>query len=71
MKELKESWRPILSFTMIIILINQFIILPYLAIVKNVSILALPDQLWTVLFIFLGVYGAGRSYEKIKGVDNE
>lgn len=69
MKNLRETWRPVLSFTIIGILINQFIVLPYLWLWKSVPITPLPEQLWTVVFIFLGVYGAGRSLEKIKGVE--
>lgn len=59
---LQKSWRPILMFAIVFIIVNNYVFFPYFpSTFKN---LELPDHLWTLLEIGLGGYVVGRSVEK-------
>lgn len=63
---MQRNWRPVLMFTFIVLIINNFILVPYMiAIGVPVPALALPAEMWTLLTIGVGGYIAGRSGEKI------
>ena len=63
---LQRNWRPILMFAITLILINNYIIFPYLHIYyPSIIILTLPTGLWTLLTAGVSGYILGRSGEKI------
>lgn len=62
---MQRNWRPVLMFTFIALIINNFILVPYMAAVGlPISPLPLPTEMWTLLTIGVGGYIGGRSYEK-------
>lgn len=66
---LQRSWRPLLMLTVIAIIANNYILVPYAAMIwpDHVAVLELPDGLWTLLVTGVGGYIVGRSGEKIAG----
>jgi hypothetical protein len=59
---LQRSWRPLLMLSLVFIVVNNYILLPYF---PNVFTgLDLPDHLWELLKIGVGGYVVGRSIEK-------
>lgn len=63
---MQRNWRPVLMFTFIALIINNFILVPYMAALGvPMTPLALPTEMWTLLTIGVGGYIAGRSGEKI------
>lgn len=63
---MQRNWRPVLMFTFIAIIINNFLLLPYMiALGVPLPTLELPSQMWYLLSIGVGGYIAGRSGEKI------
>jgi len=63
---LQRNWRPLLMLCCIIVVANNYIILPYLELfgVKG-AVLSLPDNLWDLMKIGVGGYIVGRTGEKI------
>ena len=62
---LQRSWRPILMLSITLILINNYLLFPYLSLFGVPSIqLEFPDKLWNLLSLGVGGYVAGRSVEK-------
>ena len=63
---LQRNWRPILMISIVAIIVNNYILFPYLSLfgVKVIS-LNLPDKLYTLMEIGVGGYVVGRSGEKI------
>jgi len=59
---LQRSWRPILMLSLVVIVINNYILFPYFP--ETLTMLDLPDELWNLLTIGVGGYVAGRSIEK-------
>lgn len=65
---LQRNWRPLLMCTFMLILVNNYIIVPYLmAFGLKVVALPIPDGMWGLLTVGVGGYVAGRSWEKVKG----
>lgn len=62
---LQRSWRPILMLSITAVLVNNYILIPYLSLFGVPStILDFPDQLWNLLKLGVGGYILGRSAEK-------
>ena len=60
------TWRPMLMYCLIIIVFNNYILMPYIKYFFGVEItLDIPHDLWTLLQIGLGGYVVGRSGETI------
>ena len=59
---LQRSWRPILMLSLVLIVINNYLLFPYFP--DTFTMLELPDKLWNLLTIGVGGYVAGRSVEK-------
>jgi hypothetical protein len=60
------SWRPLLMYVMIFILIINYIVAPAIKALTGVMIgFELPGDVWTLLNIGLGGYVVGRSGESI------
>jgi len=63
---LTATWRPALMWICIIVIFNNYILLPFASIIFGVSIeLSIPDPMWNLLTIGVGGYIAGRSAEKV------
>ena len=63
---LTNSWRPALMWICIIVIFNNFILMPFANVIFGTSlILEIPDPMWNLLTIGIGGYIAGRSGEKI------
>jgi|SRR3972149_852692 len=58
------SWRPTVGFTFSGVIINNYILVPYLA-KFGVLPLTIPGELWTAMLVVLGVAAGTRGYEKI------
>lgn len=62
---LQRSWRPILMLSITAILVNNYILVPYLSLFGvPATVLEFPDELWSLLKIGVGGYVVGRSAEK-------
>lgn len=53
-------WRPTIGFTFCAILINNYILLPYLK-SRGMEVIVVPDNVWNAVLVILGVASAGRS----------
>jgi len=63
---LARNWRPILMLTIVTIVANNYVIFPYVSLfTAKVTMLVLPDHLWSLLKIGVGGYIVGRSGETI------
>lgn len=63
---LQRNWRPILMLTIVFIIFNNYVLVPYLALfTSKIVVLELPGGLWALLNVGVGGYVAGRSGEKI------
>lgn len=63
---LQKSWRPILMLSIVAIVVNNYILVPYLGLFGlPVVTLDLPEKLWNLMTLGVGGYIAGRSGEKI------
>lgn len=65
---LQRNWRPLLMVSITSILVNNYILIPWLhaAGATGAPILEFPDGLWTLLTLGVGGYIVGRSAEKTK-----
>jgi len=62
---LTANWRPITMLTFVVIIANNYILYPYLALFwDSAPKLTLPPDMWDLLKIGLGGYVVGRSVEK-------
>ena len=63
---LQKSWRPILMLSVVAIVVNNYIIFPYVQLFGfKAVLLELPEKLWNLLTIGVGGYIVGRSAEKV------
>lgn len=63
---LQRSWRPMLMVAVMAIIVNNYILFPYLSMwTDKVVVLELPGGLWALLTTGVGGYVVGRSGEKI------
>jgi hypothetical protein len=64
---LQRNWRPLLMLAVVAIIVNNYILFPYLSAfgVEEAQMLELPTGLWTLLTTGVGGYVVGRSGEKI------
>lgn len=63
---LQQSWRPILMLSIVAVVVNNYILFPYVQLFGGKAVmLDLPDKLWNLLTIGVGGYVVGRSAEKI------
>lgn len=62
---LARSWRPCLMFSFIALILNNYLLAPYLQAMFGVGLqLALPPEMWALLKLGIGGYVVGRSVEK-------
>lgn len=66
---MQRNWRPILMLSIVAILVNNYILLPYAqAFGLPIQLLDLPPSLLGLMTIGVGGYIGGRTYEKTKGL---
>lgn len=64
--KITSQWRPLLMLSFTAIIVNNYILAPYLQALFGFSvILDLPDHMWQLLNIGVGGYVIGRSGEKM------
>lgn len=62
---LQRNWRPILMLSIVAIVVNNYLLYPYLRLFwQSAPLLNLPVELWTLMKIGVGGYIVGRSAEK-------
>jgi hypothetical protein len=62
---IQRSWRPITMLTFVLIIANNYIIVPYaVSFGLEVPMLDIPPGMWGLLTVGIGGYIGGRSYEK-------
>lgn len=63
---LQRNWRPILMLSIVSIVVNNYILYPYLALFGLPAVvLDLPNELFNLMTVGVGGYVLGRSGEKI------
>ncbi len=63
---LQRNWRPILMLAIVGIVVNNYILFPYIQLFGFKAVmLELPEKLWNLLTIGVGGYVVGRSAEKV------
>lgn len=64
---MQRNWRPSLMFVFMLILVNNFVLVPYaVAFGLTVPMLEFPQAFWGLLTVGVGGYIGGRTVEKIK-----
>ena len=62
---IQRSWRPILMLTIVGIIANNYLLVPWLSLFTDrVAVLELPAELYTLMTVGVGDYIAGRTAEK-------
>lgn len=63
---LTANWRPVTMLSFVAIIVNNYIIYPYLSLFwSEAPVLAIPPDMWELLKIGLGGYVVGRTSEKL------
>lgn len=66
---MQRNWRPVLMFAFIAILVNNYLLAPYVrAFGGTVVTLDIPPAMWGLLTVGVGGYIGARTYEKVQGV---
>lgn len=70
---LQRNWRPLLMLIIILIIANNYILVPYLSAIfpGQVHVLQLPAGLWALLNVGVGGYVGAKTVERIKKVRPE
>lgn len=63
---LQRNWRPILMLSIVAIVVNNYLLYPYLALFGVPAlVLELPNELFNLMTVGVGGYVVGRSAEKV------
>lgn len=63
---LQRNWRPILMLTIVAIIANNYILVPWLQVFGvQAPVLELPNDLYTLMTVGVGGYVGGRTIEKV------
>ena len=63
---LQRNWRPILMLSIVAIMVNNYILFPYMTLFGvTTTMLEFPPELFTLMTVGVGGYVVGRSGEKI------
>jgi hypothetical protein len=71
---LQRNWRPLLMLALTLILVNNFILAPYINALAGPEysiVLEFPSQFWNLLTVGVGGYIGARTYEKTQGATTE
>lgn len=73
--KLQRSWRPVLMYLLMGVLIWHMMFLPFIAfalgaeLTQIVGLSVVPDTVWTLLIVGMGGYIGGRTLEKVMRKD--
>lgn len=59
------SWRPMVGFTFSGVILNNYVLLPYLS-PYGLQTIAIPGEIWSAMLVVLGVAAGTRGWEKIQ-----
>lgn len=59
------AWRPIIGFTFAFVIINNYIVIPYLAPYGIVPI-NMPSEIWNAILVILGAASALRGWKQVE-----
>ena len=62
---MQYAWRPTIGFTFCAILINNYILLPYLS-KYGVEKIVVPADVYTAILVILGAASAGRGWKQVQ-----
>ena len=68
---LQKSWRPVLMFLLMAVLVWHMMFLPFIAyalgaqLTDMVGLAVVPETVWTLLIVGMGGYIGGRTLEKV------
>lgn len=63
---MQRNWRPILMLSIVAIIVNNYLVFPYMNIFTTKAVLLeLPERMWGLMEIGVGGYIIGRTGEKI------
>lgn len=69
---IQYSWRPMVGFTFIGVIINNFILIPYAsALGLGVRVLDIPEGIWSAMLVILGVAAGTRGLQKWQAEKNK
>lgn len=58
-------WRPVIGFTFSLVLINNYVIMPYFG-KYGLKPIDIPGDVWSAMLVILGAAAATRGWEKVK-----
>jgi hypothetical protein len=65
---LQKNWRPILMLSIVAIVVNNYIVYPYLSMfTDNVVVLDLPSKLWNLMLVGVGGYVGTEGVKEVAG----
>lgn len=64
------SWRPLIGYAFILVIINNYVIVPYLA-KHGVQVIVIPDNVWSAILVILGAASAGRGLTQWQKAKND
>ena len=65
---LTSNWRPILMLIFGFIVLNNYVLVPYMELLFDLSVeLAIPPDMWAILKLGIGGYIGGKSAEVVAG----
>ncbi len=67
-----SSWRPVCGYTVPLLIINNFILVPYFkAFGVDIVFIEVPPMVWSVLLAVTGISAFTRGWEKIEKIKND
>ena len=64
-----SSWRPLCGYTVALLIINNFVLVPYLkAFGLDIVFLEVPPMVWSVLLAVTGISALTRGWEKVEKI---
>ena len=64
------SWRPLVGYCFIIVILNNYVFLPYF-VFYGLQPIIIPDGIWSAMLVVLGVAAGTRGVEKITKAKND
>lgn len=61
---IQYSWRPLVGFTFAGVIINNYILVPYVSTFAKIQPINIPDGIWSAMLVVLGVAAGTRGLEK-------
>lgn len=64
------SWRPIVGLTFSVVILNNYVLLPYFA-KFGLQPIQMPPELWNAMLVVLGIAAGTRGWEKVVNAKND